>query len=548
MAHYSETPLTPLHFLKSEEILFCIYEEFENDESADQNEKLIYFYPDIPHVNNMMKVNFGGGIHSMSGISGDFFTSSPIDHITLERHVLSLKLVDRYTMVLCTDIDIAPSTVSNHLNHIYKALTFFYKTLGTISKEKKKLEFELNELMQIVTNNIYKNIMNPFNPLPYTPLPNRSQRFFIQASHLIDSISQNDHLGGAIFFRNTVLYSNFELKTTTKFILDKIEYSRKNATNPLILQQQSSQPQSPLQSPLTNSSAGLGGKDSMYNSSSSNIGGLNSGASNLNNINNSNGMGNAPPLYIPEDYHQTVYISPQEYTNLKNKHINTDINQNQNNVFNINKNYNNNNYNNNNNNNNNNNSNNNNNNNNNSNNRKNESEYIAVELLIIYWTDLTIALLTDINPNTQFTIHLEFNKIRLNHNNRILQLSKDLEQSFDNRPSPPTILHSTTISPSNGFHFLSYDSLTSMAVSGGVSTTNEEKFINTCTVVHDTFLQNPDTTQMFLKNLHGEIFCKKQFGREVYYQPKVIYSNNRFLENSDLIIQTHLKDHNINIL
>ncbi|EGC32312.1 hypothetical protein DICPUDRAFT_38579 [Dictyostelium purpureum] len=516
MSHYSESsPLTPLNFLKSEEILFCIYEEFENEESADQNDKLIFFYPDIPQVNNMMKVNFGGGIHSMSGISGDFFTSSPIDYITLERHTLSLKVVDRYTLVLCTENDIAPSTVSNHLTHIYNALTFYYRNLQIVSKEKKKLEGELKELMEISAKNMYKNLMNSFSPLPYTPLPHRSQRFFIQSSQLIDSIISNDHLGGAIFFRNTVLFSNFELQTTTKFILDKIEYSRRNATNPIILQQQQQQqqPQSPLQQPQQMN--------------------LNSSSQPLPN--------QLPPQFIPEDHHQTVYISPKEYTVLKNKHINTDIHQNPNNIFKLNPQP-----------------------------QKqpeqpqqpeldrygepikpplhNNEDYIAVELLIIYWNDITIALLTDINQNNQFTIHLEFNKIRLNHQNRILQLSKELEQSFDNRPSPPQVLYRTTISPSNIFHFLSYDSLTSMAISSGISTTNEENFINTCTIVHDTFIENPDTTQMFLKNQHGEIFCKKQFGREIYYQPKILYSNNRFLENSDLIIQNHLKEHNMNIL
>jgi len=495
---------TPLHFLKNDEILFCIYSQFEEDESADQNEKIIYFYPDIPQVNQMMKVNFGGGILSISGIVNDFFTHSPIDYISLEKHILSFKVVDCYTLVLCTSNDIPPSTVTNHLNHIYKAMSFYFKGFELINREKKKLDMELNELMEIVTTNIYKNKMSAFNPLPYTPLPNRSQRIFIQTTQLIDNILSSDHLGGAVFFRNTVLFSNFELQTTTKFILDKIEYTRRKHTNPTLLQQQQQQQQQSL-SPQATTPQPVSPQFSSV----------------------------LPAQIIPEDYHQTVYISPSEYTNLKNRYSNQDNYQEEkekekererekdkdesdNN-------------------------------NNSNNNNNNINQFINVELLIMFYQDLTIAIITEIGHKQLPLIHLEFNKIRLNNNSKILQLEKELDNSFD-RPSPPQVIYRTTISPSNNFHFLSYDSLTNMAISSGIYTVNEESFINTCTAVHDSFIENPDVTQMFIRNHNGEIFCKKQFGREIFYQPKVLYANNRFLENSELIIQNHLKDHNINTL
>ncbi|KAF2072211.1 hypothetical protein CYY_006477 [Polysphondylium violaceum] len=488
---------TPLHFLKNDEILFCIIEKFENDEAADQTEKIIYFYPEIPQVNQMMKVNFGGGILSISGIVHDFFTDVSIDYISLEKHILSFKVVDTYTLVLCTSNEVPPSTVTNHLNHIYKAMSFYFKGFELFNdRDKKKIDMEFNELMEIITTNIYKNKMSAFNPLPYTPLPNRSQRIFIQTTQLIDNILSSDHLGGAVFFRNTVLFSNFELPTTTKFILDKIEYTRRKHTSPILLQQQQQQQQQQL-SPQATTPQPLSPQFSAA----------------------------LPAQIIPEDYHQTVYISPSEYQNLKNRYNNQDNKkyekEDDNNGENSSDG---------------------------NNNNNNVHQFINLELLIMFYQDLTIAILTEIGNKQLPLIHLEFNKIRLNHNNKILGLEKELENSFDNRPSPPQVIYRTTISPSNNFHFLSYDSLTNMAVSSGIYTVNEENFINTCTAIHDSFIENPDVTQMFIRNHNGEIFCKKQFGREIYYQPKLLYGNNKFLENSELTIQSHLKDHNINTL
>ncbi|KYR00324.1 hypothetical protein DLAC_03067 [Tieghemostelium lacteum] len=470
-----ENRFSPLQYLKDGDILFCIFEDYEEREEADQADKSIYFYPELigddAAMNKEIKSLFGGGIISISGLTKDYFTLEPIQFLTLEKKTLAFKTVDKYNLVLCAGNEFPPSTILHHLNYIYNSLCFYVKGFQFIIKEKKRIEAELNEIMEILTINLNQNVMSAFNPIPYTPLPNRHQRIFIQATQLIDSIITPDHLGGAIFFRNTVLYSNLDLNST-KLLFDRVEtIKRKNSMS---------------------------------------------------------------PNHLPENSHQTVFIKPSEYINLLNKHPNNAFQvpqphqqpqqqqqQQSKHPFGS---------------------------------DDKESDLISVELLILYFTELTIALFTESHYSKQQTIHLEFNKVLLNHKPKITQLEKDLELAFDIRTlsasnsSPPQIAFHTNIQPSQNFHFLSYDSLTNMSMSSGITTANDMTFINTCTGLHDTFIENPEITQMFLRNNNGELFCKKQFGREVYYQPKVLFSNIKFNESPELLVQSHLKDYNINIL
>ncbi|EGG20468.1 hypothetical protein DFA_00329 [Cavenderia fasciculata] len=425
--------------LPDNDICFCIFDRYINDEASEQSEAIIYFYPEVkstPH-----KVLFGGMIQSLVGAIQDFFDAkSKIDYVRFDRHIMAYKFVGTYTLALCAHKSIPSSTIIHHLDYIYNSFTFYCKSFKDINSRETKLNMNrvLAETMEIVSDDLYKNRMRSFQPLPYTPLPPSSNRTFLRSSQMLHNIIFPDHLGGALFVKSNLLISTIDLDIT-KHIIDKIQHTRDKV----------------------------------------------------------NGS-------IPNDISISVYISPKDYdqliqykleytdtpssnsNNFEQDSSNSQQQQQQESSTSTT---------------------------NNASQQQNirgkgendEEPYVLVELLLLFWANVTVAVVTQPIQNTTRYI----NKIRnlLISSSEIDTLEKDPALQNQN-----TMCH-TTISPCHtyGYHFLSYNSLTQSAVASGMSSESEEVFINTCSNIHDTFEENSSISQMFLRNQNGEIFCKKQF-------------------------------------
>ncbi|GAM26729.1 hypothetical protein SAMD00019534_099040, partial [Acytostelium subglobosum LB1] len=452
-------------------VLFAIYDEFDSDESSQQDEATIYYYPE--EKDQERKALYGGVLLAFMGTLIDFFNSkSQIDYMVLERHTIAYKIVGPYTMGLTASNLIPPSTIKAHLDHLYNMFCFHFRSFQDVKSKENKIRMEriLNRMMPKFSTELYQNRMRSFMPIPYTPLPSGSNKTFFKASDLIHNIIFPEHLGGALFIKNHVLYTNIELDTT-RHILDLINREREennsNRTYPY---------------------SGIWDVDTLtvYISPAH----YNKLATYKRDYTNLNVplVPDAPPQAAQQQQQQQQQQDDHEHVKEKQPEP--------------------------------------------------SANFVPVELLLVFWPQVTVAVLTN-ELGHQANRYL--NKIMARP---ISSVVESLEKDTFNQTG---LTSNTTISPSAfQYHFLSHNTLTEQAVSSGMSTEIEDIFIHTCSNIHDTFNENPNITQMFLRNQQSEIFCKKQFGHEIYYQPK---NSNQFVEQCETIVQKNLREnHNINIL
>ena len=121
-----------------------------------------------------------------------------------------------------------------------------------------------------------------------------------------------------------------------------------------------------------------------------------------------------------------------------------------------------------------------------------------------------------------------------------------------------SLANNARIVPSTSYHLITYDGQTELATSTTITSLNECEFAQTASTIHHTFVSDAhaaphaQVSQVIVRNSNGEIFARKAFGREVFFQYKNNNNNmshDKFLEGIEKTVRTTLKDeHNINIL
>jgi len=187
--------------------------------------------------------------------------------------------------------------------------------------------------------------------------------------------------------------------------------------------------------------------------------------------------------------------------------------------------------------------------------------YILLGLYILSLNELSLAIIMKRDAMSDKE-HIK-KCLKLSTEAKLPQLETDLEMAYlgsgpihlsNARIVTPQSQSGTTTQQSYPYHMLAFDDLTKIATCTPVTTQSEMEFVQGASHIHDSFMSthsSGDISQMIVKDSSGEIFAKRAFGREVYFQHKNggNISHDKFLEGVEKTLRTTLKDdHNINML
>eukprot|EP01112_Ceratiomyxa_fruticulosa_P005905 TRINITY_DN1671_c0_g1_i4.p1 TRINITY_DN1671_c0_g1~~TRINITY_DN1671_c0_g1_i4.p1 ORF type:complete len:668 (+),score=122.64 TRINITY_DN1671_c0_g1_i4:69-2072(+) len=650
---------------------FFIYDDWGQDEKAEEEDFILYFYP--PSVPLRSRIFLQGAFSAMINFANNF-TNWPLEVLCLERSKAAIHQVGPITMVLTAPMDEPDKSLIAHLNMIFKAFLFYNRsfkfvlenveknlaahlhhphtapqhTPRTAKIHRKELLEEMGrigrELVPLITTGYHRNPLRSFNPIPYTPLPHKANRTFIQASQLLQAIKgSSGYLGACILYKSGVVCTHLDLMTT-RCILNRLEYLRGTPEfchNP----PKSGQPFidiTPVFMPrhdvdllnkekvnlgvnVSNAAFNLsvsGGSvaSSLYGSNTNTnpiLGNSVSGIFPSSSSSSASSSGQTTPLTISPSTSQnslTNLVSnmsiSQNSVNINNNNVSNSIGSTHSSLptqsprpvlgypltqsqaplqtqpqmtSSTNSNY------------------------------WDEEEDTEGMVRLGLWTIVIFDLALAIVMSYQALSDKEqLKRLRLSTDSKLNTLYQELESINPSASTSATNPTSSASSQQSGtgasnstgpssktYQYLVYDDLTQLATgtivnslaaqqanaapssnpsasssqSGStnssqnsittsqpvtpapVLTSTESDFSSTASKAHATFMQDPNISQIILRDSSGEVFCKRVFGREVYFQPRPSsssasnLSHDKFLESVEKTVRSTLRDdHNVSLL
>eukprot|EP01113_Clastostelium_recurvatum_P028769 TRINITY_DN3474_c0_g1_i4.p1 TRINITY_DN3474_c0_g1~~TRINITY_DN3474_c0_g1_i4.p1 ORF type:complete len:612 (-),score=109.36 TRINITY_DN3474_c0_g1_i4:24-1769(-) len=577
-------------------------------ESALPEEMILYFYP--PGVPLATMVGMQGACEGLIAFAGNF-TSSPLEVLCLERYKLAFRQVGSLTMVLTSNIDEPDHALTTHLHLIYQAFIFYNRNFryvldnverkvqllhqhsgslnmsGSAAAMLQRMELIKDmgrigrELQPLILAGGARSLMRGFGPLPYIPLPHKGNRTFIQSSQLLHTIkSSPSYLGACILYKSSVVCTHLDLMTT-RCILNRLEYLRNNPTfsphppsksgrvefvpdmmdvyMPRVevdrLNRERANMGSMSNLAMATPSVGLSG--SVDGDPSETYGSVPSSSSfssftplqSLSSSTPSNSFSSSSSAHMP---------APQDVNKCWDDEEDPD-------------------------------------------------GIVRLGLYIIMVNDLSLAIIMSYQALSDKD---NIKRLRLSTDSKLYSLQQDLENvlastTMGGLPTTATTSQTQQAAAAGGgaanappgfkgygYQLLVYDDMTQQSSGTLVSTLNinssvglggpsnggqaaggsagsggssgsasggsfgvpaqEVDFLGTSAHVHACFQQDPAVSQLILRDSSGEVYCKRVFGREVFYQPKpanATVAHDKFLEAVEKTVRNTLRDdHNIAML
>jgi len=98
------------------------------------------------------------------------------------------------------------------------------------------------------------------------------------------------------------------------------------------------------------------------------------------------------------------------------------------------------------------------------------------------------------------------------------------------------------------YHFLMYDNATEMSTGSSLAPVDVRFSLHTSNS-RNIFNENPSVSQIILRDHKSDIYSRRIFGRELYFQPTGTNSYDLFMGHVEKTVQKSLKnEHNINLL
>jgi len=446
-------------------VVFFFYDDLHEDEAAEPDEIILFFYPD--EVPRDSKLFLQGGCSAMINFASKF-TSNPVDVVTLKRTKIAFKQLGKITMVLTSsNIGEEDDTLCYQLEVLYRAFRFYngsfpdvFELFKDLTRKELIAQFkEVGRLLIPLLQSLQKNLMRAFDPMPYTELPaQKGSRFFLEASQILNEVkSQWGNIAGCLFYDKSVLCTHLDLETT-RWVLNLVILTKSNprrrdalvSKRVAVIDDAERSSHHPF---LLHSTLEVLRKNRDT-----------SGA---------NGMSQGPSAAAMRDGKrpatQQRSLRLPEYLTRANG----------------------------------------------------EGEYVGLYILCL--KNISIGVIMDLyalhDPRHLSAIKGLFGQL--------LALEQNFVRASKECPPPRKLSHNVSIKNlanttegTKQYNYLVYESLTGMA-KGTAPTTKKEverSFLHTTAKAHNMFKRDPALSQVILRDNNGCVYGRKTFGREVYYQ------------------------------
>jgi len=174
-----------------------------------------------------------------------------------------------------------------------------------------------------------------------------------------------------------------------------------------------------------------------------------------------------------------------------------------------------------------------------------EGEFAGLYILTIEKLSLAILMTLSSLEDTQ---HIK--RIRLAADLKLSKLAATLQKSFlESGVSPQKPLARTSYhfedGTSNSYHFLMFDTSTEMSTG---TPSMDSKFSSHVNNARNTLCEDPVISQVLLRDQSSGIYCRRTFGKEIYFQPSSSNPHHLFMDHIERTVQNSLKkDHNLNV-
>ncbi|KAL6045011.1 melanosome assembly [Balamuthia mandrillaris] len=206
---------------------FFFYDSFHQEETADPEEIMLFFYPEEVPVQT--KLFLLGGCSAMIAFAKNF-TEQAVDVVSLKgsTKMAFKQLPGDVTLVLTSnDRKEEDATLCAQLDNLCRAFWFYNGPFEDVlelhrelSRKELLLKFkQIGSLLIPLLQSGYNKLSRTFDVLPYTELP-YSNRYFLSASRLLNEIRADcNNIGGSLFYEQTVVCTHLD-SDTTRWILN----------------------------------------------------------------------------------------------------------------------------------------------------------------------------------------------------------------------------------------------------------------------------------------------------------------------------------------
>eukprot|EP00002_Diphylleia_rotans_P037911 TRINITY_DN8537_c0_g1_i1.p1 TRINITY_DN8537_c0_g1~~TRINITY_DN8537_c0_g1_i1.p1 ORF type:complete len:497 (+),score=93.94 TRINITY_DN8537_c0_g1_i1:73-1563(+) len=219
--------------LKSYEFLthcFFVLDNRVKDEADAPEDSILFFYPPNVPIDN--QVNVTGLVQSLAALSGNF-TTNPMETLCMEHWKAAFRHFGEYSMILTGSMEDLDTTLLKQLDDLAYAFSFFNGPFSEVVNMHPKLEDLRKDLsercfvpLKPLLTHFAQDVFNSICPIPYTELPNYSNRLFLSASQILHLVRRDRNcLGGCILYEKSILCTHLDF-TITRWIMTRQEVSR----------------------------------------------------------------------------------------------------------------------------------------------------------------------------------------------------------------------------------------------------------------------------------------------------------------------------------
>jgi len=199
---------------------FFIFDEYHMDESAPDDEIMLYFFP--PETALEQQLDIMGAAKAMMAFTHHNFSQAQTKVYHFENTKMTEMRVGEYILVLTGRMTHSDDTLVSALELLWDAFQFYngsLESIQTAALDRKGLQQEVYDrclyLVPLLTT-FHSSGLPLHRAIQQTPLAKTSTRYFVEASQLLSQLTTEFPwvLAGCILYNYSVVCSHMDIQTT----------------------------------------------------------------------------------------------------------------------------------------------------------------------------------------------------------------------------------------------------------------------------------------------------------------------------------------------
>ncbi|XP_028415224.1 uncharacterized protein LOC114538272 [Dendronephthya gigantea] len=207
--------------------IFFVYDRhFLQKEEDLLEDAIIYFYPHSMPIDNQCRLC--GQLMGLVQFTDSVFGSCPA-LFRFDNEKIAVKHVGKYSLALAGNSFEPDSALLATVDRLYFLFAFYHGSINQVELEcdndREKFIPEIHVIWEqylAFIRNYGDNLPSVFNPIPYLPLKNDLNFYFLKASHILESCQRRPQIiAGAILYNRFILCSHLTDPITRCLLLLK---------------------------------------------------------------------------------------------------------------------------------------------------------------------------------------------------------------------------------------------------------------------------------------------------------------------------------------